>query len=370
MAKNWAAVAVSFLLLLSVAVVAAESHQADSGRSGHRDRGFMQSLTEEQREAVRDRMAELREAGATHQEMRASIAEMLEEYGVEPPETCGKGRGRKGFHPDLTEEQRETVREKIAELREAGVERGEIRAAVDAMLEEYGVELPAGAGHRFGPPPFMADLTDEQREALHVKMSEMRSEGATREEIRSAMGEILEGYGVELPEHWGEGRSPRGFFGKLTGEQREAVREKMREMRGAGASREEVRAAVRQMLEQYGIEPRAHPKDSPQGTMSLEETSTSADLTDKFQSYANPNPFSRETIIFYTLGAENEVQVEIYNSAGQLVKSFDIGVQDPGTHSLQWDGTYENGVAVPGGVYLYRVEAGGEAVTGRLVLLK
>jgi hypothetical protein len=330
----------------------------------------MQSLTEEQREAVRERMTELREAGATHQEIHASIAEMLEEYGVEPPEKCGERRGRIGFHPDLTEEQREAVREKIAELREAGAEHKEIRAAVDAMLEAYGVESPAHGGHRFGPPPFMADLTDEQREALHKRMRQMRSEGATHGEIHSAMGEMLESWGVELPEHWGEGHGPRGFFAKLTEEQRETVREKMREMRSAGASGEEVHTAVREMLDGYGIEPPAHPKDAPEGTMSPGETSTAPGRTEQFQSYANPNPFSQETNIFYTLSAENQVQVQIYNATGQLVKSFEIGVQSTGTHNIEWDGTYENGAAVPGGVYLYRIEAGGEAVTGRLVLVK
>lgn len=370
MTKNWTVVAVSFLLLLSVAVVAAGSHRADSEGPGYRGRSFMQSLTEEQREAVRERMAELRETGASHQEIHASIAEMLEEYGVELPEKCGKRLGRIGFHPSLNEDQRKAVREKIAELRESGAEHEEIRAAVSAMLEGYGIELPPDAGHRFGPPPFIADVTDEQREALHEKMREMRSEGATREEIRSAMGEMLEDWGVELPERWGEGHGPKSFFAKLSEEQRDAVREKTREMRRAGASREEVRAAVRQMLEGYGIEPPLHPKDAPEGIMSPGETSTAPGLTEQFQSYANPNPFSEATDIFYTLSAEDDVQVEIYNATGQLVKSFEIGTQDAGTHNMRWDGTYENGAAVPGGVYLYRIEAGGEAVTGRLVLLK
>ena len=116
MAKNWAVVAISFLLLLSVAVVTARSHRPDSETPGHQGPGFMRCLTEEQREAVRERVAALREAGATHREIRTSIGEMLKEYGVEPPEDRARGRGRMGLHPSLTEEQRRSVREKIMEL--------------------------------------------------------------------------------------------------------------------------------------------------------------------------------------------------------------------------------------------------------------
>jgi Spy/CpxP family protein refolding chaperone len=51
-----------------------------------------------------------------------------------------------------------------------------------------------GPHHRFGE-----NLTKEQREAIHDKVMEMREAGASRKEIHEALREMLEGYGVELP---------------------------------------------------------------------------------------------------------------------------------------------------------------------------
>jgi hypothetical protein len=85
----------------------------------------------------------------------------------------------------------------------------------------------------------------------------MREAGATREEIRDAVHEKLTGWGIEIPEHPGRGecRGHRGeIFKQLTEEQRRAVHDLVREMREAEATREEVRAAVREMLESFGIE--------------------------------------------------------------------------------------------------------------------
>ena len=48
-------------------------------------------------------------------------------------------------------------------------------------------------------PGFFSDLTDEQKEGLRALREELRDEGATWEEMREAMDEQLEEYGVELP---------------------------------------------------------------------------------------------------------------------------------------------------------------------------
>ena len=48
-------------------------------------------------------------------------------------------------------------------------------------------------------PGFLADLTDDQKQGIKDKVSSMRDEGATREEIREVVREDLEEYGIELP---------------------------------------------------------------------------------------------------------------------------------------------------------------------------
>jgi DNA-binding transcriptional regulator YhcF (GntR family) len=114
--------------------------------------------------------------------------------------------------------------------------------------------------------PFGSELTEEQREAVHTRIHEMRESGAPREEIHEAVRGMLEGYGVTPPEGPPEGRhrgrGPGGPFGsELTEEQREAIHTRIHEMRESGASREEIHTAIRAMLEEYGIEL----PDCPQG---------------------------------------------------------------------------------------------------------
>lgn len=123
-----------------------------------------------------------------------------------------KGMAR-GICTELTDEQRTAIHDKVVEMREDEATREKIRMAVAEMLEGFGVDAPEewfsyrgnGVGYYF-----CADLTDEQRTAIHDKVVEMREAGATREKIRTAVAEMLEEFGVELPEDWAEYRGIRG----------------------------------------------------------------------------------------------------------------------------------------------------------------
>jgi DNA-binding transcriptional regulator YhcF (GntR family) len=129
----------------------------------------------------------------------------------------GRGeRGERGGHrfPDLTEEQRSELHELVSGMREAGATREEIHAAVGELFESWGMEAPERPkggprrevrrdGHGKGRGPrhrLMELLTEEQRAALHEMVSEMREAGSTREEIHAAVRALLEGWGIELPE--------------------------------------------------------------------------------------------------------------------------------------------------------------------------
>lgn len=54
----------------------------------------------------------------------------------------------------------------------------------------------------------------------------------------------------------------------------------------------------------------------------------------------------------------SNVQIEITDSSGQLIRRLELGEQPPGMVRFEWDGTDENGDAAPEGHYL---------VTGRVV---
>jgi DNA-binding transcriptional regulator YhcF (GntR family) len=174
----------------------------------------------------------------------------------------GPGRGRAGFFDQLSEEQRDALHATVREMRDAGAAREEVHAAVRERLVGWGIELPEhptrsggrGDGRRVHHPPFFDQLTGEQRHAIHELVVGMREAGASREEIRAAVHETLASWGIELPDMSGERRCHRReIFEQLSDEQRSAVHNRISEMREAGASREEVRAAVREMLEGFGI---------------------------------------------------------------------------------------------------------------------
>jgi len=340
---------------------------------GHGKAGFKANLTDEQREAIREKKEEMRSQGATREEIHAAVAEMLKGYGIDVPEGWRGPRGAGGFWADLTDEQREAIREKIKEMRGQDASREEIHAAVAEMLKVFGIALPEQCKGPHGPGGFWADLTDEQRDAVRDKIEEMQSQDATREEIRDAVAEMLKGYGIELPEKWREGhrgdhrhrcgltKEQREIIRNLADEQRRTVRKTIREMRRQDATCEEIREAVAEMLEGFGIE-------SPGDSESSSSEKASGEPYIQTQSY--PNPFNPETEIAYTLSVPEIVQIQIYNVAGQVVRTFDMGYQPAGSYSVRWDGCTENGDPAASGVYLYRIEAGPHDVTNRMVLLK
>ncbi|MBS3817653.1 MAG: hypothetical protein KGY76_08840 [Candidatus Thermoplasmatota archaeon] len=53
------------------------------------------NLTEEQKEEIIDKVKSMREDGADRDEIRDTVIEMLEDYGVDVPEDMGEGSGEK-----------------------------------------------------------------------------------------------------------------------------------------------------------------------------------------------------------------------------------------------------------------------------------
>jgi Spy/CpxP family protein refolding chaperone len=379
-----------------------------AGRDGN---GFWEELTEEQRAVIRSRILELWQDGAAKPEIHDAVREMLSDYGIEFPERPrsprhrdGRGRPHFEFMSQLSEEQRKEIREMVQEMRDQDATREEIRAAVEQKLAGWGIELP-------GPPP---ELTVEQRKALRAVVFELWQNGATRGEIRSAVAEQFENWGLQMPEHG------CGHFGigplehvhkclrpELTQEQRETMHETVRELRRQGATPEEIHEAVEALLADFGIdlpdlsaltdEQRATLHTSAldlwlSGATRSEICETIKELLADFdiewpedsgsidparvpgtaaiwaQNY--PNPANPETQIHYTLNVRGEVQIQIYNISGQLVRAFDMGYLQPGSYSVTWDGRGLDGLPVASGVYLYKVQAGLHSVTNRMVLLK
>jgi hypothetical protein len=68
-----------------------------------------------------------------------------------------------------------------------------------------------------------------------------------------------------------------------------------------------------------------------------------------------PNPFSRGTTVALKLTRASEASVRVYDVLGRAVAVLHEGRLDGGRHALRFDGA-----GLPAGVYLVRVEVGGD----------
>jgi hypothetical protein len=85
---------------------------------------------------------------------------------------------------------------------------------------------------------------------------------------------------------------------------------------------------------------------------------------------AYPNPFNPSATIPYQLKTPETVQINIYNSKGQLVKSFLNNHTKAGNFSVRFDGKDNNNKALSSGIYYCIMKAGKYSSTSKMVLLK
>ncbi|MAE70534.1 MAG: hypothetical protein CME06_08715 [Gemmatimonadetes bacterium] len=90
-----------------------------------------------------------------------------------------------------------------------------------------------------------------------------------------------------------------------------------------------------------------------------------------------PNPFNPRTVIRYDLPSGSvpgeeaiPVRVTVFDLAGRSVATLVDQDQQPGGHSITWSGTTDTGAPLPSGVYFYRIEAGENVATRKMVILK
>ncbi|UCG51357.1 MAG: T9SS type A sorting domain-containing protein [Candidatus Latescibacterota bacterium] len=83
-----------------------------------------------------------------------------------------------------------------------------------------------------------------------------------------------------------------------------------------------------------------------------------------------PNPFNPATRISYELPEPTDVNLNVYDVDGRLVRRLVSDVQGPGEFSTTWEGKNDNGEPVASGVYFYRLRAGRMTTTKKMVYLK
>ncbi len=80
-----------------------------------------------------------------------------------------------------------------------------------------------------------------------------------------------------------------------------------------------------------------------------------------------PNPFRGSTEIRFDLPRAGETQLRIFDVTGQLVRDLVSGRRPAGHHAAIWDGRDAAGRRVGSGVYLVRLQAGGQVLDRKMV---
>lgn len=78
-----------------------------------------------------------------------------------------------------------------------------------------------------------------------------------------------------------------------------------------------------------------------------------------------PNPFNPETSIGYQLDRADKVQLDIFDIRGKYVQTLVSEYQSAGRYRVRFNATY-----LPAGIYYYRLKAGSQIETKKMVLIK
>jgi hypothetical protein len=88
----------------------------------------------------------------------------------------------------------------------------------------------------------------------------------------------------------------------------------------------------------------------------------------------HPNPFNPMTAIDYELPesipVDGEVELRVFDVRGRRVRDLVCSSQGPGRYRVIWDGRDSGGAAMPSGIYLYTLRAGGMSLTRKMTLAR
>lgn len=83
-----------------------------------------------------------------------------------------------------------------------------------------------------------------------------------------------------------------------------------------------------------------------------------------------PNPFNPSTTIAFELPMADQVELAIYALDGRRVATLVSGQMTAGPHQVVWSGRDDRGQQVASGAYFYRLQAGTQVQTRRMIMIK
>ena len=83
-----------------------------------------------------------------------------------------------------------------------------------------------------------------------------------------------------------------------------------------------------------------------------------------------PNPFNSYTTLRYQLKQAGLARLDIFDLAGQRVRTLIHESHEPGFYQAQWDGNNNRGASVSSGMYLARLQVGDFVEVRKLLLVQ
>jgi hypothetical protein len=84
-----------------------------------------------------------------------------------------------------------------------------------------------------------------------------------------------------------------------------------------------------------------------------------------------PNPFNPQTTIHFVLDAPGAAMIRIFDLRGHGVRTFRFeDLRADQRYEFNWNGADDAGLAMPSGVYLYQLDAGGVTTSKRMSLIR
>jgi len=81
-----------------------------------------------------------------------------------------------------------------------------------------------------------------------------------------------------------------------------------------------------------------------------------------------PNPAVGRASVSFATSREGHAQVDVFDVAGQRVRTLANGLFEPGLHTVTWDGLDSQGGHARPGAYFVRVPSGAQSSTHMIIL--
>jgi len=87
-----------------------------------------------------------------------------------------------------------------------------------------------------------------------------------------------------------------------------------------------------------------------------------------YQNY--PNPFNPSTTIRYELQSASSVELSVYDITGRKIATLVNAKQNPGLHTVTWNGKKSDGTSAASGIYFYRLVSGNKVSAKKMILAR